>query len=289
MIVLTIATDKNKYVQEFENSLKRLGYSYKLLGLGTKWEGFVTKMKLFTEELSKLPENEIVIICDSYDILFIQSPEYILNKYNQKARGKVVIGLENITPEFCNFSTICDKNIIKQCNINNPYFLNFNYPNSGFLMGPVSILKDIYKFMIVNKHKDDQFGLFKWIENNCNKCYFDYGIDFVFNYFIKTLSNKQLGVKLLNHQKKEILVSNSKYQSKPSCIHMPAHYLDFGFRSERIRNFLFPHRTRIKKIEYMNEMYFKTCKPEFAYFGYWWPFFIVLLFIIIITAYKLTT
>lgn len=285
MIVLSIATDRNKYVIEFEKSLRRLGYRYELLGVGEKWEGFTTKMKLGMKKLLSLPPEEIVIMCDSYDIIFVQSPDTIMERYSTLAEGKVVIGLENITAGFCNFSPICDSSVIKTCKIHNTAYPNFKYINSGFMMGPAKYIYDVYKFMMENKMKDDQLGLFHWVERNCNKCYFDYHLDFVFNYFVNSFINNSVRVDL-DPKTKTVWVNR---RSTPSCVHIPAHYLDMGHRSEKIRNFMFPDRTPVKKIEYVTEFYGKTCKPEFGYLGYWW-FILLILIVLLITmsiyAYK---
>lgn len=280
VVVLTIATDKNKYVTEFEQSLKLLGYQYKLLGLGQKWGGFTMKMDLFSDELNKRG-TDIVIVCDSYDLLFIQTPDKILNKYHKLANGKVVIGLENITKEFCNFSTICDSKIISTCKIHNPYFPDFIYPNSGFIMGPADTVLSIFQFMNTNNYKDDQLGLFKWIVNNCNQCYFDVHLDFVFNYFASNLITQNANVTLLDNK---ITIRKNNKVTTPATIHMPAHYLDLGYRSERIRDFFFPGRNKVKKIEYFKEFYGKICNPEFNYFGYWWWVLLIVLILIIVAS-----
>ena len=281
-VVLTIATHRNSYVQEYEDRLKDLGYSYKLLGMGQEWKGFEMKMELSCSELELLGDK-IVIMCDSYDLLFLQSPKKIMEKYHELAEGKLLIGLENITDEFCNFSTICLPELLQKCKIKNPYFPNFKYPNAGFLMGPASILLDLYQFMKKNKFKDDQYNLFMWCMENCEKCFFDYHFDIIFTYFTETLINNKIKVQLTtNNNQKELIVSNNRNFVKPAVIHMPGHYLDLGVRSERIRNFYFPERQRIQKTEYFKEFYGKLCKPEFNYFGYWWWILFILFVLIIV-------
>ena len=52
-VVLTVATDRNQYVDEFCQSLENNGYEYKLLGLGEEWRGFTMKMELFRNILPK--------------------------------------------------------------------------------------------------------------------------------------------------------------------------------------------------------------------------------------------
>ena len=285
-IVLTIATERNDYVKEFEQSLENNGYDYKLLGLGQKWRGFEMKMDLYKQELSNLGDR-IVIVCDSYDLLFIQNRKTILDKYHAIANDKVVVGLENIKEQFCNFLTICDIKVVEQCKLTNDDFPNFMFPNSGFLMGPASKLKDIFDFMLKHELKDDQYGLFKWLlDGNCSKVYFDIGLDFIFNYIKGTPTNSNEDVLLISGDKKEIIVKERETNkvANPAAIHMPAHYLDFGIRSEKIRNFIFPERQKIPKTEYMKQLYLKLCKKEFNYFGIWWipTIFLFILMVVVV-------
>jgi hypothetical protein len=236
-------------------------------------------MKYFREALSQLSPDQLIIVCDSYDVLFVHGPEYMEEKYHRLAQGKVVVGLENISKMTCNFFTICDPSIVSKCNIHNPKFPKFVYPNSGFLMGSAAQILDIYNFMADNNFKDDQYSLFQYIIKHCDEFYFDYTFDFVFHYIAPAFVLNRARVKLVpasdDSKNKEIIVNDIGH---PGCVHIPGHYLDIGERSEKIRNFLLPHRHPKPRREYFHEFYMKICKPEFSYFGYWW-WIMVLLFI----------
>ena len=274
VLVLSLATDQTKEVKEFEYSLKKLGYEYRLLGLGQKWEGFVSKMKYTLEALEGLSPNELVIVCDSYDILFIQTPDVIENRYRKLANDKVVIGLESIQDIFCNFIDICIPEAIEKCNIKNKWHPDFNYINAGFMMGRAKDIQDIYNFMVENKFDDDQKGLFSWVMENCDRCYFDYHLDFIFNYMPRIFIKKHIKVKF-----KDNLIEVNDI-STPCAVHIPGQYLDLGDRAEKVRNFIVPNRSRHEVWFYLDQCYKKACSPEAYYIGYWW--FILILFIIIL-------
>lgn len=284
MIIATVATNINNYVQEYIDQLKKLGYNYAILGKGQPWEGFITKMNLYLEFLKNVPHDEIVIICDSYDLLFLQTPQKIMEKYKRLAQNRVVIGLENITNYFCKFSTICDPQIVQKCKINNPYYPDYIYPNSGFIMGRATDLLEIFNFMVQSEFKDDQYGLFQWILGNCHKCYFDVHLDFIFNYIPSSLSYYNHHHIQVTTKDKQVYVKYKNNISQPGAIHMWGHYLDLGKRSEYIRNALFPKRIKRTKIEYFKEFYGKICKAEFNYFGYWW-WILLILFIIFLFVF----
>ena len=283
VLVLTLATDRTNYVKEFEHTLNKLGYEYKLLGLGKKWEGFRSKMKYTVEALEQLDPNELVIVCDSYDVLFLQTPDVIENRYRNLANGKVVIGLESIHDMFCNFIGICIPEVIEACNVKNPYYPEFKYINAGFMMARARDIYDIYKFMINNDFDDDQKGLFTWVMSNCSKCYFDYHLDFIFNHMPRILIEKNIQV---DYKKNGTLLVNKG--STPCAVHIPGQYLDLGDRTESIRNFIIPNRQPIDKIEYFTQCYKKACTPEAYYIGYWWFFILIILILcIVITTQKI--
>lgn len=282
-IVITVATSTNQYVDEFEYQVKKLGYHYFILGRGMEWKGWTMRSNLYIMKLRELSDH-IVIICDCYDLLFIQKADTLLDKYNQLATGKIVIGLENMRDMFCEMSPICYDYTVKKCKIDNKFLPTYNYPNAGFIMGSANEVVKIYEFMINSNIKDDQLSLYKWIYENCDKCYFDYRADFVFNYFIKLpfLVDKHPNIEFLN-ETKEILIGGV---SKPGVVHIPAQHFDLGHRSEHIRNFIISGRNQKKVIEYFKESYNKSCSEDFCYAGYWWWIILILLIIIIIVPIK---
>lgn len=283
MIVLAVATNKTILVKEFEQSLIKYNYQYEILGLGITWTGFDLKMKLYYNALKKLPKDEIVIVCDSYDVMFVQSSDVIQEKYNTLASNKVVIGLE---PE-C-YESICDKETTTICKIENNKHEYYKYINSGFIMGPANLLMDIFKFQLDTNQHDDQVGLGKWVKNNCNLCYFDYDFQFVFNYLDTSVNFKRLKIQITNNTMKidkDITIDGIA----PSVIHMPGQNNDLGKRSEMIRNFVLPNRKKLSVMYYVNLSFLRLCKKDRYYCGYWIIpvcFVIIILFVLFITSMK---
>jgi hypothetical protein len=281
MLIISLATNETKDFLEYKQTLNKLNYEYKIIGMNQPWEGFKMKIDYYIKELNKLQLNEIVALCDSYDVLFLQGPKVLQDKYNQLAKGKVVIGLENQTDILCSFIPICDPKVLEKCNIKNKIYPDFKYINAGFIMGPVHLLLNIYNYMKKEEEEDDQSGLYKWISENCDHCYFDYNIDFVFNHMPVTLITKQVKTEL---KENKIKVRNNSY---PVLVHMPAQYLDLGHRSEKYRNFVIgKNRIPTSGLEYFTQAYNKSCTPECFYIGYWWFFVLIFIIVIIIYYYK---
>ncbi len=133
--------------------------------------------------------------------------------------------------------------------------------------------KKVIDFGKKNKFTDDQKGLFAWIinNNNCHKCYFDYHLDFVFNYLYGSLN-----VQYINDK---IKVSDDSY---PCVFHFPMQPGDLGKRSEKVRNWILPRRPKVKQIEYFKEFYTKLCSSQCCYIGYYWWCFVLLIIILLI-------
>lgn len=280
MIVLTVATPKNQFVEEFEYQLQKLGYKYKVLGEGVKWKGFETKIELYDEVLSNMNPEKIVIICDSYDLLFLEGPGVIMEKYDKIAKGKVLIGLENISDLICRLSSICIPRMIEKCKIENKYYSHFKYINSGFIMGKAKDLKEIFNFMKENKHKDDQLGLISWVSENCDRVVFDYHLDIIANLLPYKIFNVNDDI-FFEIEDGKIKVG----ESFPSVIHFPGQSMDFGYRSENLRNMLIPGRSSKPRLEYFKEEYKNMCtKDSYHYMGIWGPIILILILMIIITT-----
>lgn len=287
MIIVSIATERNNYVKEFEQRLTQLKYTYKLLGLGKPWEGYISKTKWYLEFLKALNTNELIVVCDSYDLLFVRYPNELNELYNKRANGKLVVGVEPTSEAVCNIIPNCNTKTVKDCKITNTVYKDYKYPNSGFMMGYRDDLIDVYQFIKQQNISDDQEGLHAWLnDGNCDRCYFDTKLEFVFNYyppvtliFKKDRINVQL---IINKNKKQIKVNNTF----PCVIHMQAQNLDFGKRSEKIRNFLINGRVAIPWTVYAGDMYKKACSVEVYYIGYWWWVIVIVIIALLLFKYK---
>lgn len=244
--VLTVATEYNKYVKEWEKSVKNLGYNYKILGIGEKWEGFNTLITLILNELKKYKENDIIVIVDSYDLLLLEEPSKLLTKYKNKSNKKILIGSEG----HCVIN--CYKEIVEKCNLHSKN--NENYPNTGLVIGPKKLLIDAYEYCLKHGNNDDQIGLSKYASENCDNVVLDYENDIILNYYVQNIMSPHLiNINLPNVIIKNNRIYNETDNNYPSIIHMPYQSADFGKRSEFIRNFVFPEREKITFYEYFGD------------------------------------
>lgn len=236
MIVLTYANRRNQFLDEWESSVKEHGFNYKIIGMNEKWENWKTRTNAITKELQKLQnKNEIVVICDAFDLLFINGdPDKLEKKY--KEIGKILLGSDPYCiPHNC---------ILNICNGN----ANLN---AGFIIGKVSQLLEAYEF--IENYNDDQFGWNMYAKSNCDKIFIDKDSEIVIDYYIDfhkiLLNNNNIGNNNIGNVIKFENLSTGKI-TEPFAIHLPAQYFNSQRRSEFIRNYLFPYRTKIEAFTY---------------------------------------
>ncbi len=115
---ITVATRKNVgYYNIMVKSCKKHNIDLVILGLNQKWKGFSMKFRLWKEYITKLPDDEIIMINDAYDVIIVEDANNILSKF-KKMNKKIVFGdqTSRISKMFfvkCPFTKImCSGNII---------------------------------------------------------------------------------------------------------------------------------------------------------------------------------
>jgi len=80
--VIAYGTDKQAYFDLFIESCNRFQIEPVILGWGEKWIGFGRKVMEIRDYIKKLPEDELVISVDPFDVIFLCGIEEIENKFN---------------------------------------------------------------------------------------------------------------------------------------------------------------------------------------------------------------
>ena len=164
--VVTYATELNNFVKKWISSAEICDYDYTILGKGVKWSGWKQRTKAYLEFVQKLDPNQIVILCDAYDLLFVRSSTELHEIFLTFNKGIIV----SAEPNCCtgkmdekknkqNFTRICKE----RAPINN----NFIYPCAGCVIGYAGLLVDLYYKILNNPfYTDDQSSLGDiWIKN----------------------------------------------------------------------------------------------------------------------------
>jgi len=244
LIVLTYANYRNSFVDEWEETVKRNGLNYKILGSGEKWEGHMSKLKAYSKELENINDEYLVILCDSFDLLFLSGSEEIIEKYNKLTpEHKIVFSYDNICPELskgCSLEQLICHPEKKE------------YICAGFIMGIAKDLRKAHKEIItsdVDFRNDDQVAWSYYKSKHCDEIVLDTNWDICLTYNIIVLSATSLDNYI---EFKDGRIYNEKNDNYPSAVHMPAQILYPSIRSEKIRNYLFKDRTPNK--DYLNNL-----------------------------------
>ena len=73
VIIVGIATHQNQFSSEWEQSLKRFGYKYKILCEGVPWTDFSVKLKGSLDFIETQSDDTILVFVDVYDLVFVVS------------------------------------------------------------------------------------------------------------------------------------------------------------------------------------------------------------------------
>lgn len=149
--VLTVASDESKAAKLFE-SAKNYGIKVKNIWPKNKrWDGGLTnfttgggvKFNLLRKALDKLPEHDVVLMTDAYDVFFGAELDEIVNRF-LSFKTEVVVQAESVNWP--------DDTLLWP-----PSVTPYRYICSGCLMGRVKELKKILDVKLANDESDQLF------------------------------------------------------------------------------------------------------------------------------------
>ena len=162
----TVATKSDGYFPILLESAKRNHIDLKVLGMGMRWLGFAWKWKVVYEEIKNLDGNEFIGVVDAYDVVFLKSADYIMNKiFELDIQDKLVVGEEEATYSYKRyFGGDCNKRAA----------------NAGAIIGKkkyvVAFIKSMCGEPVYNcrDSKDDQYSLVQYCYKYPSRVYVDH-------------------------------------------------------------------------------------------------------------------
>src|SRR5690242_19350333 len=91
LTILTVATKPGGYYDILVRSCKEHGLNLTVVGLGQEWKGWTKRLEWIGEAMMRLPPDDIVLVCDAYDVFFLAGPDQIVAKY-QSFNCSLLIG-----------------------------------------------------------------------------------------------------------------------------------------------------------------------------------------------------
>ena len=223
LYIITLATSKTNAVDNFELSCKNNNLKYKILGLNEKFLGWRWRMKKYLNELKNYKDDDIILLCDSYDMLVQEDQTKIIQKFKALKKSVIISAEMNLLlpAELSQFDI-------------NPFFLSYNkfpkhktsdyrYPCLGGVIGYKKKLEDLYQSMLSYNDKnlkkecyyDDQCLFSYYYINNNKKFSLDYNQSIFGN----------LSGSINRYQLKNKTLYNNKTNTTPSLVHFQGNAL----------------------------------------------------------------
>jgi hypothetical protein len=269
MKLLGVATNYNTYLYEYEDAAKRLGWDYKFLGMGQEWTGFLNYQKWVLAELELLPENELVMITDTYDVLVQKTPAETERIFRNEFTAPIVVGAEAA----CATGATCYEPAAYLCapHDTDPVM----WPNTGMMIGETKDLTSLFQFAVDNGFNDDQRAAGAYWATNCELLELDRDSKLVYNWGFAQRADVVEGKPQLKKPKSDHV---------PAVIHTFAQEFDLGLRSRKMRKVILG-TTTTPLLGSLTEWGTKLRKVVFQckeMQSYWVPFIVGMLFILLI-------
>ncbi len=199
--ICTVASQETKGLMQLKDSCRRYNVSVDILGFGMPYRGNCEKLLHVQQYLETLPDNDVVLFVDGYDVLFQSTSENILNLFLEM-NVPFVISVEkycwpdsHLAPDYPKSPT------------------SFKYINSGSYIGYVGHMKQIFSELeILRLYGSDQ-GVF-------TRHFFKAPEKYTFDYYCKLflpLAGVIPGELIIDRQTKLVRCKSTK--TTPCIIH----------------------------------------------------------------------
>jgi len=142
LLVLAFANKENVNSHNWERSMIKYGYKHKLVGRGTKWVNFMTKIRGIYDYLQNVNDEYIVVI-DAFDAFANKSSEGLLKTFLTFQADIVISAETSCGSEMCIPVPRWQKH-------------RRRYINAGFYMGRREAIINLYKWLLASGEHDDK-------------------------------------------------------------------------------------------------------------------------------------
>jgi hypothetical protein len=224
----TVATNSQGYFKSLKESAKRNNINLTVLGFNQKWEGFIWKFKMMKDAIKNLPDDEIVIFMDAFDVIILSNEKEIHDKFVSYGVDMLIGGEKkpnNIIHKFV-YNQVFKDGKFKKCKFGSCFL------NSGLYIAYVRVLKKILNnICIKNDCNDPTLDDQRIISQTIKENKFNIKIDNESTIFMNTWgdwSNKSIGVvdnELDTNNNNFYIVKNrivnKSNKNKPCFLHGP--------------------------------------------------------------------
>jgi hypothetical protein len=215
--VIAFGTNKQAYFDLFIESCKRYNINPVILGWDEKWVGFGKKSMMIREYIKSMPEDEIVISVDPFDVIFLCGLDEIENKF-AKIPSSFLCGALNLG-KFRGAIYNYEFNKTEKRPPGTP--TNYNFLNTGTWISRagyarylIDELVDKYKMTEISMDQQLITGIYI---NNSYKVDIDWKCEIFHNLLFKDFITRRPDLKNLEFYDSRII--NTASGSKPCILH----------------------------------------------------------------------
>lgn len=231
--VLIISYGTNDMTPGMENlrkSLQLWNYSYSIIGIGEKWDNYITKTKAFLKEIKFQDPERIICIIDCYDVLACGPRGELCRKYLRAGKPIVVGAMARLENNGAELERWWRKKDLE--NRSKPIETSLKYLNSGCIIGRVKYIRIMLEYIINFYNRthitDDQIALCHFVEESPE--FFELDINSSLFGNITTTDSSEFNVlpkKLLEGTSR---IMDMRKLRRPCLIHIPSKESDLMMR-----------------------------------------------------------
>ncbi len=187
------------------------GWKPVVIGSGEKWEGWITRMNAYKEFCANLPEKELVVLCDAYDVLCLRDSAGFSDIFATFGTD-IVVGAESS----CALNCHSPVNWWEHNNV--PNNQPTRYFNGGLIAGLAGALAKMWQWIIEQKCADDQIGIGLYADQFVSTIHLDMNSKMFFNDHLAQTNYK------FNAESRSIVLNNNIL--RPFFIHFQGVNID---------------------------------------------------------------
>lgn len=167
MKLVCFSTSNHVGLENLKQSVnKNPGWDFTIIGTGTAWKGWQTRMKAYKDHCQSLPPNELVVLCDAYDVLCLKSPDGFQEKFIGFQKS-IVIGAESGCDDNCHppehwwsVHNISPNTVLRFC-------------NGGLMTGYAHALATMWEWALEKNFQDDQIACGNYMDTYPDRIHLD--------------------------------------------------------------------------------------------------------------------
>ena len=165
MKLVTFCNRNHPGLKNLEASCSSVTFGWELIIVGkdTIWKGFRSKMEGYLAECRKLDANEVIVVCDAFDVLCLRSSDEFLSKF-ESFNADIVWGAESVGLTADSLDVYWNRHGKSKVR---PAL------NSGLLAGRAGAIVTLWETALEANEVDDQIAAYRYTNGHSEICRLD--------------------------------------------------------------------------------------------------------------------